>query len=120
MDRNLELVRVYMSDGIYRRWKTQTDAMIAAHKRNVLERLVIGGAQIVKVQTDPNFDSITVRIDASAADYEVDDTASNTVSYGSRDPKPLTEDGTFTRSGSARTQAREGAEVTQCPNCGAP
>ena len=120
MDRNLEPVRVYMSDGIYRRWKTQIDAMIAAHKRNVLERLVIGGAQIVKVQTDPNFDSITVRIDASAADYEVDDAASNTVTYGSRDPKPFSEYWTFIRSGSARTKAGEGAEVTQCPNCGAP
>src|SRR5438105_13102498 len=86
MDRNLEPARVYMSDGIYRRWKTQIDAMIAAHKRNVLERLVIGGAQIVKVQTDPNFDSIPARIDASAADYGFDDTASNTVTSRPRDP----------------------------------
>lgn len=120
MDRNLEPARVYMSDGIYRRWKTQVDAMIAAHKHNVMDNLVIGGAQIVKVQTDPNFDSITVRIDASAADYEVDDTSSNKVIYGSRRSQPFTEYWTFIRSGAARTKAGEGAEVTQCPNCGAP
>jgi Tim44-like domain len=120
MDRNLEPARVYMSDGIYRRWKTQVDAMIAAHKRNVMDELVIGGAQIVKVQTDPNFDSITVRIDASAADYEVDDTSANKVIYGSRRSQPFTEYWTFIRSGAARTKAGEGAEVTQCPNCGAP
>ena len=120
MDRNLEPARVYMSDGIYHRWKAQIDAMIAAHKKNVLDNLVIGGVQIVKVQTDPNFDSITVRIDASAADYEVDDTTANKVIYGSRQDQPFTEYWTFTRSGAARTKAGEGAEATQCPNCGAP
>jgi hypothetical protein len=120
MDRNLEPARVYMSDGIYHRWKTQIHAMIAAHKKNILDNLVIGGVTIVKAQTDPNFDSITVRIDASAADYEVDDTTANKVIYGSRQDQPFTEYWTFTRSGSARTKAGEGAEVTQCPNCGAP
>ena len=120
VDRNLEPARVYMSDGIYHRWKNQIDAMIAAHKRNLLDNLVIGGVHIVKVQTDPNFDTVTVRIDASAADYEVDDTASNKVIYGSRQNQPFTEYWTFIRSGSARTKAGEGAEVTQCPNCGAP
>jgi predicted lipid-binding transport protein (Tim44 family) len=120
MDRNLEPARVYMSDGIYHRWKTQIDAMIAAHKKNMLDNLVIGGVQIVKVQSDPNFDTITVRIDASAADYEVDDTTANKVIYGSRQNQNFTEYWTFIRSGSARTKAGEGAEVTQCPNCGAP
>jgi Tim44-like domain len=120
MDRNLEPARVYMSDGIYHRWKMQIDQMIAAHKRNILDNLVIGGTQIVKVLTDPNFDSITVRIDASAADYEVDDTSSNKVIYGSKQNQPFTEYWTFIRSAAARTKAGEGAEVTQCPNCGAP
>jgi hypothetical protein len=120
MDRNLEPARVYMSDGIYHRWKTQIDAMLAAHKKNMLDNLVIGGVQIVKAQTDPNFDTITVRIDASAADYEVDDTTANKVIYGSRQNQNFTEYWTFIRSGSARTKAGEGAEVTQCPNCGAP
>jgi len=120
MDRNLEPARVYMSDGIYHRWKTQIDAMIAAHKKNMLDNLVIGGVHIVKVQTDPNFDTITVRIDASAADYEVDDTTANKVIYGSRQNQNFTEYWTFIRSGAARTKAGEGAEVTQCPNCGAP
>jgi hypothetical protein len=120
MDRNLEPARVYMSDGIYRRWKNQIDAMVAAHKKNILENLVIGGIQIVKVQSDPNFDSITVRIDASAADYEVDESNNNKVIFGSRSEQPFTEYWTFTRSGSARTKAGEGAEMTQCPNCGAP
>jgi hypothetical protein len=120
MDRNLEPARVYMSDGIYHRWKNQVEAMITAHKKNILDNLVIGGVQIVKAQSDPNFDSITVRIDASAADYEVDESSANKVVFGSHQDQPFTEYWTFTRSGAARTKAGEGAEVTQCPNCGAP
>jgi hypothetical protein len=118
MDRNLEPARVYLSDGIYHRWKVQVDQMVAAHKRNVLENLVIGGVHIVKVQTDPNFDSVTVRVDASAADYEVDDNGK--LIYGSRQNQPFTEYWTFIRSGNARTKIGEPAEITQCPNCGAP
>jgi len=120
MDRNLEPARVYMSDGIYHRWKNQIDAMIAAHKKNILDNLVIGGCQIVKVQSDPSFDSITVRIDASAADYEVNEANTNKIIFGSQKDQPFTEYWTFIRSGAARTKAGEGAEVTQCPNCGAP
>ncbi len=120
MERNLEAARVYMSDGIYHRWKNQIDAMIAGHKKNILDNLVIGGAQIVKAQSDPNFDSLTVRLDASAADYEVDENNANKVIFGSQKEQPFTEYWTFTRSGAARTKAGEAAEVSQCPNCGAP
>ncbi|HEX3629461.1 MAG TPA: TIM44-like domain-containing protein [Candidatus Dormibacteraeota bacterium] len=118
MDRNLEPARIYVSDAIYHRWQVQIDGMLAAHKRNVLDNLVVGGVRIVKVQTDPNFDAVTVRIDASAADYEVDD--SGKLVYGSRQNQPFTEYWTFIRSGAARTRVGEGAEITQCPNCGAP
>lgn len=120
MDRNLEPARVYMSDGIYQRWKNQIDQMVAEHKRNILENLVIGGTEIAKVDSDASFDSITVRIDASAADYEVDDRDPSKVVFGSRQSQPFTEYWSFIRSAAARTRAGEGAQITQCPNCGAP
>jgi hypothetical protein len=119
MEKNLEPVRVYMSDAIYHRWKMQVDAMASNHKKNIMENLVVLGTQIVKVSSDPNFDSITVKIDASAADYEVDE-QTNKIVFGSKQDQPFTEYWTFIRSGSARTKAGEVAEVTRCPNCGAP
>lgn len=118
MQRNLEPARIYLSDGIYQRWKLQVDQMVAQHKRDVLENLVIGGCAIAQVAGDPNIDSITVRIDASAADYDVDDT--NKIVRGDRTPRPFTEYWTFVRSRAARTRSGEGAQITQCPNCGAP
>ena len=119
MERNLEPARVYLSEAIYRRWKMQVAEMVAQHKRNVLENLVIGGIHIVKVESDSNFDTITVRIDASAADYDVDDRSGKIV-FGSKANRPFTEYWTFIRSAAARTKAGEGPEITQCPNCGAP
>ncbi len=119
MDRNLEPARVYMSDGLYRRWKAQIDGMIAQHKRNVMENLVIGGVRIVAVGSDANFDAITARIDASCADYDVDEQSGRVV-FGSHQNTPFTEYWTFIRSASARTKAGETAEVATCPNCGAP
>ena len=118
MTRKLEPARIYLSDGIYQRWKLQIDQMLAQHKRNVLENLVIGGCAIARVSGDPNIDSITARIDASAADYDVDD--SNKIVRGDRKPRPFTEYWTFVRSRAARTRVGEQAQITQCPNCGAP
>ena len=118
MARNLEPARVYLSDGIYNRWKLQIDQMVAMHKRNVLEDLAINGCTIARVVGDPNFDSITVRIDAWAADYEVDD--QNKMVSGDRKAAPFTEYWTLIRSRAARSRVGETAPITQCPNCGAP
>jgi hypothetical protein len=118
MARNLEPARIYLSDGIYNRWKLQIDQMVAMHKRNVLEDLAINGCTFARVAGDPNFDSITVRIDAYAADYEVDD--QNKMVSGDRKPSRFTEFWTLIRSQAARSRVGETAQITQCPNCGAP
>jgi hypothetical protein len=118
MQRNLEPARIYLSDGIYQRWKLQVDQMLAQHRRNVLENLVIGGCVLAQIAGDPGIDSITVRIDASAADYDVDDLGK--IVRGDRRPQPFTEYWTFVRSRAARTRSGDGAQITQCPNCGAP
>jgi hypothetical protein len=118
MARNLEPARVYLSDGIYNRWKMQIDQMLAMHKRNVLEDLAINGCTVARVAGDPNFDSITVRIDAWAADYEVND--QNQLVSGDKKAASFTEYWTFIRSRAAQTRVGETAQITQCPNCGAP
>ena len=118
MARNLEPARVYLSDGIYNRWKLQIDQMLAMHKRNLLEDLAINGCTVARVASDPNFDGITTRIDAWAADYEVDD--QNKMVSGDKKAAPFTEYWTFIRSRAAQTRAGETAQITQCPNCGAP
>ncbi|MDQ6713623.1 MAG: TIM44-like domain-containing protein [Candidatus Dormibacteraeota bacterium] len=118
MARNLEPARIYLSDGIYHRWKMQVDQFVALHKRDVLEDLAVNGCTIARVKGDANFDSITVRFDAIAADYEVDDAGK--MLSGDKTVQPFTEYWTFIRSQAARSRVGESAQITQCPNCGAP
>jgi hypothetical protein len=73
---------------------------------------------IAKIGGDANFDHITVRFDAIAKDYEVDD-AGKMVS-GDKTIQPFTEYWTFLRSRAARSRVGETAQITQCPNCGGP
>jgi len=118
MARNLEPARIYLSDAIYQRWKLQVEQFVTLHKRDVLEDLAVNGCGIAKVTSDANFDSITVRFDAIAKDYEVDDTGK--MVSGDKTIQPFTEFWTFIRSQAARTRVGETAQITQCPNCGAP
>jgi hypothetical protein len=121
-DRNVDEGRAYMSPGLYQSWKAQVDQMTAQHKKNVLENLFIQGMHIAKATHDANFDQITVRIDASAMDYEVDDqTGKEVFAVGGRKAdRPFTEYWTFQRSAGAKTLVTGGVTEKKCPNCGAP
>ena len=110
-----------MSPGLYQSWKAQVDELTAQHKKNVLENLYIRGMHVAKANKDDNFDNITVRIDASATDYEVDDqTGKQTFAVGgSKADRPFTEFWTFTRSAGTKTLVSGGITEKKCPNCGA-
>jgi hypothetical protein len=118
-DRNVDEGRAYMSPGLYMSWKAQVDQLVAQRHKNVLEGLYIEGLHIVKANHDENFDNITVRVDASAKDYMVDDQSGKKVS-GDNSPTPFTEYWTFTRSAGAKTLVTGGITEKKCPNCGAP
>ena len=122
MDRNVDEGRAYMSPGLYTSWRAQVDAMTAAHKKNVLENLYIQGLHVVKASHDLNFDRVTVKVDASATDYEVDDQTGKQVFAvgGSKADRPFTEYWTFQRSAGAKTLVTGGITEKKCPNCGAP
>jgi hypothetical protein len=64
------------------------------------------------------FDDITVRVSASAADFEVD--SSNRIVFGDRTVRPFTEDWTFQRSVGVATADKPGTLENTCPSCGAP
>lgn len=64
------------------------------------------------------FDDLTVRITASAADFEIDQ--NNRIVFGDRTVRPFTEDWTFRRSVGVATTLKPGTLENTCPNCGAP
>ncbi len=117
--RNQDLARAVMSEALYRRHKMQTDELLQKGRTNVLENIVIGGTQIVKIASENDYDAITVRIRASMSDYMTDDKTGQ-VADGHKEPKPFTEYWAFVRRYDKKTQKPAETKAYICQNCGAP
>jgi predicted lipid-binding transport protein (Tim44 family) len=113
------LSRQVMADGLWQQHRVQIQGYIDAHKRNVLEDLAVGDLTIVGAHRDASYDTITVRVLASCADYDVDDEHGRVV-RGDKQVHQWMEDWTFQRSASATTPTAGGTMADKCPNCGAP
>ncbi len=111
--------RQVMADGLWQQHRTQIQGYIDAHKRNVLEDLAVADLAIIAAHHDQSYDTITVRVVAACADYDVDD-GNGRVIRGDKHVGQWAEDWTFQRSGSATTPAGGGTLTARCPNCGAP
>jgi len=109
--------RKVMADGIWVTHKQKIEEMAGRGVKNILEDLHIGRSEIVAANTDPDSESIVVRIHAYSRDYEVD--PGNKIVAGDRELRLWTEDWSFVRSATAVTKQGSGSRQT-CPNCGAP
>lgn len=117
--RNPAASRQVMSDGLWQQHRVQMQGFVDAHKRNVLEGLAVLSITVIAAHTDSNYDTITVRILATCADYDVDD-GSGKVVRGHKETADWMEDWTFQRSAAATTPKDGGTLADHCPNCGAP
>ena len=118
-ERKPEMSRQVMADGLWQQHKVQIDQYTAQHRRNMLDSLAIGNATVVAAHSDQTYDTITVRILAASADYDVDDQSGKVV-RGNRDVEQWTEDWVYQRSSAATTKTGAGTMNQHCPNCGAP
>ena len=101
-------------------WEEQ-QAQIAAYQQrgwhNVLPKLAFTSAVVAGALCGSGFDTITVRINANSADYDLD--SGGHVIRGDTQPWDWTEDWIFQRTSTAQT-GRAGTITSQaCPNCGA-
>ncbi len=115
---DLTPVLPFVGEGQAARLRMQLDGDRARDRRNVMEDVVLNGTRIVRVAREGAEDLVTVRIDASAADYYVD-TRNGQVTEGWRTPRPYTEYWTFARAGTVQT-TKTGYLDRHCPHCGAP
>ncbi len=118
-ERKPEMSRQVMADGIWQQHNVQIQQYLSEHKRNVLEDLAVGDLRILSAHSDQTYDSITVRVFAACADYDVND-ENGKVIRGNRSVGQWQEDWTFQRSSSATTKPGAGTLNSKCPNCGAP
>jgi predicted lipid-binding transport protein (Tim44 family) len=115
---NLEAGRAFLSPGAYFTWSAQLETMAMEGRRNVLENLSVQRIDPVQIVHGRVFDDLTVRVSASAADFEVD--RDNRIVFGDRTVRSFTEDWTFQRSVGVATMGKPGTLENTCPNCGAP
>jgi predicted lipid-binding transport protein (Tim44 family) len=118
-ERKPEMSRQVMADGLWQQHKVQIEQYVTEHKRNVLEDLAVGNVSIISAHSDDTYDTVTVRVLAACADYDVDDQSSKVV-RGNRRVGQWQEDWTFQRSSKAVTKPGGGTLASKCPNCGAP
>ena len=118
-ERQPEMSRQVMADGLWQQHRGQIQGYVDGHKRNMLDYLSVSNIWPVAAHSDDRYDTITVRIVAACADYDVDDKSGRVV-RGDRQVKPWEEDWTFQRSSRAETKSGGTTLGSKCPNCGAP
>lgn len=115
---NLDGGRGFLSPGAYFTWRAQVETMAAEGRRNVMENVSVQRIDPVQIVHGRVFDDLTVRVSASAADFEVD--RDNRIVFGDRTVRGFTEDWTFQRSVGVATTQKAGTLENTCPSCGAP
>jgi predicted lipid-binding transport protein (Tim44 family) len=118
-ERKPDMSRQVMADGIWQQHRVQIQQYVNEHKRNVLEDLAVGDLQIIAAHSDQTYDTITTRVLAACADYDVND-ENNKIVRGNKGVDQWQEDWTWQRSSSATTKTGGGTLSSKCPNCGAP
>jgi predicted lipid-binding transport protein (Tim44 family)/uncharacterized tellurite resistance protein B-like protein len=121
--RDLEKTRVYMSDGLYRRFTTLLSLMKLENQRNGLADATILNARMLEVSRTPAFDCLAVQIRASVRDVDVAATLSDDEARAKAkraNMEDFTEIWTFVRRRGVASR-KPGDDITQgkCPSCGA-
>lgn len=114
---DLNPVRHFVSDAVHERFSLQLAEMGQRGVRNIMENVSVESATIAQVDVEDQFQTITVLIQAVAADYELD--AADKLVFGSKRPEEFSEYWSFIRRPGATSKAGEGLMEGHCPNCGA-
>jgi Tim44-like domain len=120
-EQDLSRCRAFISDGVRERFELYIAMQKAENIRNRMTDVSVTSCQIVSVSSDSHFDTIHVRITASAISYNQDLTTGKRVSGNSdRTPISFTEIWSFSRRPGAQTNADASTLEGRCPQCGSP
>jgi predicted lipid-binding transport protein (Tim44 family) len=113
---NVNAVRNLISDRLFDSFMFWIDAYKKEGLSNKLENIKIAKIQYVKIDTDKFYESVTVRIFASANDY-VTDKYGKIFGGSAKKPRSFSEYWTFIRRNGVE---KDTYNYSTCPNCGAP
>lgn len=107
--------RPFLSDRLWLSWRYWIHAYSEQGLRNEMRDANLERFTVVKVNRDPYFDAVTVRIYASAIDVTVDKRSGSIRGGDKRNARAYSEYWTF-----IRPTGKEGSDAeNECPNCGA-
>jgi len=110
--------RAFISDGVMERFGIQLEMLKARGRRNDMSAVNVSDCYILEAESDAHFDTLHVRICASAVDTEVSLADGRRV-RGSGQPEVFSEVWSFLRRPGAQTLGKPGLIEGCCPNCGA-
>ena len=110
--RHLVSDRLYVSNGFW------MDEYARRGWRNILEGIDIQKIEIVRIDLDKFYDSLTVRVYASCLDYTIDSQA-KLLGGSLKKPRQFSEYWTFMRTAGVERIEQE-YDLKTCPSCGAP
>lgn len=116
-EQNLSPVRGFISDGIHERFSLQLGMQRSEGIRNVMENVQIHHLEAVALFTHGNYQSIHVRVEASAVDYDADLKTGRR--KGAKSSERFVEYWSFHRRVGAKSIKARGAIEGNCPRCGA-
>ena len=123
-NRTTAVMRPFVTDGVLERFDILLDLQARSLIRNVMDNVLVHDVKIRALRTDQFFDTLEVKVAASAIDYYVEANrpggAPGAVVSGSRNAEAFVEFWTFLRKPDVKSRPGQGLEAGQCPSCGAP
>jgi uncharacterized tellurite resistance protein B-like protein len=120
-EQDLRSCRAFISDGVHERFDLYIRMQTNENIRNRMKNVEVVDCEIVCVTSDPHFDTMHVRITASAISYNEDLTTGKRVDTRSDvHPVSFTEIWSFSRRPGAPTHPDASILEGRCPSCGGP
>lgn len=118
-EQDYQKARPLMTDNLFRSHRYWLETYQKAGVVNRLQNLQIKGSDVVKIEMDQFYESVTVRIKASVLDYLERKSSGKLVAGSKSSARYFTEYWTFVRRSGVEKPDQE-YQPDQCPNCGAP
>jgi uncharacterized tellurite resistance protein B-like protein len=120
-EQRLELVRPFVSDGIFERFSLQLREQQDQGWRNKVDSVKVKSVRLVEMNSDIHFEIATLRIQASAIDQKVSLQDGNPLGRRKSAPQEFIEFWSFIRRKGTQTRPNQpGLMEGNCPNCGTP
>lgn len=120
-NQDLSTCRPFLSDGVHERFDLYIRMQKAENIRNRMKDVNVVSKRIVSITTDHHFDTIHVRMTASAISYNEDLTTKRRVAGQSLQSRiTFTEIWSFSRRPTVSTNPVSSILEGRCPNCGSP